>query len=503
MVLRLIISSFLFVYPCGAADTSTSEEELSLSIKLMSLEHHHTHVPYDYEQHETHQFIEKIRQKNTPVRNSYSEPVSVSFTIHRDKQTYVTTYTIDPKKTITLGGDEILLKAQFLSHSPKLYFNLIEGPEKYTLDLSSTHKPYSPTFIEYVNFVPKFLSPLMTPKFPHLATYGPLYSVNPPNNLSQDFIKQYDDHLHYVIFCIFHQEQIPVTHFFDKLNNLYNKKHYFPHLFNLGFTKTVSSLIPKKVHCIWLTHTDKPREFSEKYIEFTIRSIEACSPAAGYKHYLWVLNKEDLPETVKNLKGVPIKIKEVKKLGDFGLKSAFEAEVSKKRFGRSSDILRLEILKKKGGTYRDTDYRIHQSLDPLLMSYDFVASREPMSTFIGNAFIAVKPNHPIINAYLELISRNYDLLRVKRYIADIPESDGFGTILATGPGLFTIAVAKTIDTSDNKDIILPGQYIYPTPTKNYPQITVVKPDEPVPVEAFGVHYWDSSWTQLSTFGSVG
>ncbi len=503
MVLRLIISSFLFACPSWAADTSDSIEELSLATKKMSLWHHDTHVPYDHDQHETHQFIEKIRQKNTPIRNSYSEPVSVIFTIQRDKETYVTTYTIDPKHTISLGINEILLKTQFALHSPKLFFNLIEGPEKYTLGLSSTYHPYTPTFVEYINFVPKFLNPLMTPKFPHLATYGPLYSVNPPSNLSENFIKQYDDHLHYLIFCIFHQEGIPVTHYFDKLTNLYNKKHYFPHLFNQTFPKIVAPRIPKKVHCIWLTHADKPREFSEKYIEFTIRSIEACSPEAGYKHYIWVLNKDDLPETVKNLKGVPIKIKEVKTLGHFGLKDAFDAEISRKKFGRSSDILRVEILKKKGGVYRDTDYRIHQSLDPLLYLYDFVASREPMSTFIGNAFIAVKPNHPLIDIYLDLISRNYDPLRAKRYIADIPESDGFGTILATGPGLFTVAIAKSIDTSDNKDIILPGRYIYPTPTKNYPQITVVKPEEPVPAEAFGVHYWDSSWTQLSTFGSVG
>lgn len=497
---RIIITFLLFTSSCWAAAHSDPIEELSLKTRQMSFWHHDA---YDHEQHETHQFIEKIRQKNTPIRNTYGEPVNVIFTVQRDNDIYTSTYTIAPHNTVSLGINEILLKAQFAPHSPKLFFNLIEGPEKYTLDLSETHQPYSPIFVEYVNFLPKFFNPEVIPSFPHLATYGPLYSVNPPTNLTGSFKKQYDEHLHYLIFGIFHQEEIKGTHYFEKLTHLYNKKHYFPYLFSQTFPKIDKPRIPKKVHCIWLTHADKPREFSEKYIEFTKRSIEACSPDAGYQHYLWVLNKHDLPQTIKNLEGVSIKIKEVKGLGHFGLKAAFETEVAKKKFGRSSDILRLEILKKKGGVYRDTDYRIHQSLDPLLYLYDFVASREPMSNFIGNAFIVAKPDHPLINTYLDLIGRNYDPLRAKRYIADIPESDGFATILTTGPGLFTVAIAKAIDTSDSRDIILPGQYIYPTSTRNYPQITVVKPEEPVPVEAFGVHYWDSSWTQLSTFGSVG
>lgn len=496
VLLRTTIASLVFAFPCLGTDNSNSIETIKISPSTLS-----SVVPYDYEQHETHQFIEKTRQTGTVVQNNYTSPIKLEFKVQRNNVLYTILQEIPAEKKITLGLDEILLKVQFSESTSNLFFKVMEEGKNYTLSVGDTYVPYRPKFVEYYNFKPKFFNPSFAEKSSLLSDYGPQYSINPPTNLEDKFKEQYDNHLNYLISVIFHQEGINPETYFTKLNYLYNEKNYPPHLFNLNLVKPQTLKIPKKIHCIWLTHNDKPVEFCDKYIDYTLESIKACTPKAGYKHYLWVINKENLPETVNKLANASIKIKEIKDLGDFELINEFYLAVKNKQFGKASDILRLEILLKKGGAYRDTDLRIHQSLDPFLIN-DGVFNNEPMSEFAGNAFIVVKPNHPVIKEAIRLIKRNYNPFEGKKYINNIPESDGYRTILITGPGIFTVAVANAIDQSDNIDVVLPPAYFYPTPTDSHPQLRVVKPNEPLPVTAFASHYWDTSWVAKEN-GSVG
>ncbi|MBX3487258.1 MAG: hypothetical protein KF798_05085 [Candidatus Paracaedibacteraceae bacterium] len=466
---------------------------------------HKKEVPYNHNQHEVKQFLEKLRQTKTPIRNDSKHPVRLRLSLIGDSERYQEKHTLLPGQTFVTYKSDILVDIKL--YDKAIFMNLEQGSKKYTVSLSNTEIPYRPTFIEYADFRPVFFKP-DAGKNPLLFPYSPVYgAVNIPTNLSPSFQDQYDGNLRYIIDCQFRHEGIDGMAFFDHLTDLY-KRHYFPTLYNRLVRKGVPltlehSKIPGIIHSIWLTHKDKPIEFPEEFIQYALDSFKACPTEEGYKHILWVQSKKRLPHTVKRLKDSGIKVKEYKKLGDFKLKVKLKEELKKKKFGRASDILRVEILERMGGIYRDTDYRIHHSLTPLLLSYNFIAAREPMSSFICNAFIATSPGHPTIKALKDLIIRNYDPHRAPDYIKHIPDSDGFATILITGPGAFTTAIAKTIGQGDERDVILPHQYIYPTPVDIYPQLTVIKPRDSVPAIAFGAHYWLSSWTTLSTFGSEG
>ncbi|WP_032113733.1 glycosyltransferase family 32 protein [Candidatus Paracaedibacter symbiosus] len=407
---------------------------------------------------------------------------------------------IEPDKIFTFSSKDICLKADV--QAPNVFINLEKSAGRYTLLLSLKEISYTPQFVPFVDFKPIFLQFQPTNK-PLLVPYGPLYAVNPPTNLNRSFKEQYDGHLNYLFDCLFLNEGIDPKAYFEKLNTLY-KKNYFPYLFNQASSTIQKPRIPGFIHAIWLTHEENPIEFPDEFIKFTLESLKACPSQQGFKHILWVYSKDKLPETVARFASTDIEVREISLLGDFELKTYFLEELKNKKFGRASDIFRLVALEKYGGVYRDVDYRIHQSLRPLLNNYNFVAAREPMSSFICNAFIASSPRHPVITEYLSLIKRNYDPLRVKKYISTIPDTNCFGTILITGPGAFTVAVAKAID-SEKKDIdiIFSHETLYPTPEHAYPQITVVKPDESVPPEALGVHYWKSTWTEKSKYGSKG
>ncbi|WP_010298826.1 glycosyltransferase family 32 protein [Candidatus Odyssella thessalonicensis] len=292
-----------------------------------------------------------------------------------------------------------------------------------------------------------------------------------------------------------------------RLNKLY-QNNYLPYLFNrlVAEGKQITlkkSLIPPVIHSIWFTHDDKPIELPEKYIRYATGSAKACSPKEGYQHILWVKSKKRLPQTVLRLLDSAIEIKKIGELKSSPLYSLIKKEIKHKRFGRASDIARVAIIEKYGGIYRDTDYRIYQSLTPLLLSYSFFAAREPMSSFICNAFFAAAPHHPLIQDFVRLIQRNYDPATVPTYIKNIPNEDGFATILITGPGAFTTVVAQSIGYHSGRDVILPSGYIFPTLLDAYPQKEVVREQDPVPPFSFGVHFWDSSWTTLSNFGSKG
>lgn len=458
-------------------------------------------VPYNHRQHEIHQFIEKIRQNKTPVRNDTTEVVSVKFTILQNGSVFLNTLEINPYKTFIFGSKDVCLKADV--KTANVFINLEKESGKYILCLSTKEIPYIPSFIPVMEFKPVFLDSQPTNEL-SLAPFYPLYGVvESPINLKDSFKKQYNGHLKYLINCIFRNEDINPGTYFETLNTLY-KKNYLSSFFTGPYSIRQKPKIPGFIHTIWLTHEENPIEFPDEFIKFTFDSLEACPSDQGFKHILWIYSKDKLPKTTARFAQTDIEVREISSLGDFDLKIQFFEDFKNKKFGKASDILRIIVLEKLGGVYRDVDYRIHQSLRPLLDNYNFVAAREPMSSFICNAFIAASPHHPVITEYLSLMKRNYDPLRVKKYISNIPSIDCFGTILITGPGAFTVAVAKAIDSDKkNTNIIFSHGTLYPTPVNAYPQIVVVKPDEPVPPEAFGVHYWKSTWTSESKYGSKG
>lgn len=481
--------------------TPVVNEEKDLEL----IRHRREHIPY-FSQHDIHQFIEKIRQKGFSIYNDCIAPVKIKFIGYKDDHKFTTSVKVQPKKEFCVDKEGSYFDIRFRSSNTNLFLNLEKVMGSYRVTIN--HQEKTP-FIQSHNFKGDFTAYFL--KYdpskaipPLLIPYGPQYLVDPPTNLEDKFIDQYDGHLRYFFNVQFVGEKIKPDEYFFKLNNAY-KLYSLDALKNKlsNISRDDNPKIPLRSHTIWLTSPDNPIEFPDEYIYWLKESINACPTSQGFKHWFWVSDKKKLPKTMNKFKEMDVEVHEVSELGHFTLKPHFEKELSNKRFGRSSDIFRIVVLKKFGGIYKDTDYRFHQSFAPLLHLYNFFSCREPMSSFIGNAVIAASPDHPVINEYLALLERNYGGISAPPYIQRIPEHDGFKTILMTGPGVLTTAVANALGKGGGVDIIFPHEILFPTPVDAYPQLKVIKPDMAVPPSAMGVHYWETSWARPKDFGSVG
>lgn len=260
--------------------------------------------------------------------------------------------------------------------------------------------------------------------------------------------------------------------------------------------------IPLITHKIWVTSDSNPKNPALNYIRWLEQSIETNPTAAGWTHYFWVENKGKLPELTKMLENHPhIKLMELDSLDTttFITGDLYKEAIKKSKFGKATDILRLELLKIFGGYYTDTDYELYQSLIPFSKAYDLVVGMEPMSVYLCNAFIGSCPNHPVITKCLEMIKRNFS--DAPAYIKNAPDN-GFKTIVQTGPVAFTLAFALAADQGDYRDIVFPPHVVYPALTEDYPKKQVITPDGKKPAKAIGGHYWRTAWMDPA-FGSKG
>ncbi len=259
---------------------------------------------------------------------------------------------------------------------------------------------------------------------------------------------------------------------------------------------------PLVTHKIWVTSDDNPKDPSPQYIQWLENSIEHNMPSEGWTHYFWIESKEKLPKLAQLLENHPtIILRELKDLDTtkFVTGDLYKSAIKEKKFGKATDIIRLELLRLFGGYYLDTDYELFQSLLPYSKAYDMIVGLEPMSVYLCNAFIGACPDHPVVNKALEMIKRNLSE-NAPDYIKSAP-NNGFKTIVETGPFMFTIAFALAAG-KDTQDIVLPPQTIYPARADEYPKKQVVTPDGKIPAQAIGAHYWNTAWMDPK-FGSQG
>lgn len=301
----------------------------------------------------------------------------------------------------------------------------------------------------------------------------------------------------------------------EHLQELYDKNNFTALLEKNPNILYEEPKIPLITHHIWLTNPSNPSNMFDRYIKWMENTIKFNKTRDGWQHFLWIQSKDLLPELVERISQNPdITIMEVDEafMKEMTNKDAYQDALSRFKFGMSSDILRLEILKKYGGIYLDTDYEAFQSFKGINTMYNFYAGLEPVSSYICNAIIGASINHPVILKMIELIKRNYNQdTRPDYMIKKDPKTkepmrdpknptrlfeDGGTTIYVTGPYVITLAVALAAGQEGMTDIIFPSPIVYPI-IKGLvgPQSfdAILKEYGSARPQSFGVHYWEGSW----------
>jgi hypothetical protein len=233
-----------------------------------------------------------------------------------------------------------------------------------------------------------------------------------------------------------------------KLLNLSNKDNY---------------KIPIITHHIYFTYDDNPVKLKDFFIEKMKANYSKLNDINDqWKHYIWTNNVDLFPDEIKNFHGV--RLMNLNEFRGHTLYSHLLSSINKGNklrayYAEASDILRLMALQKFGGIYNDMDYEIYNArvLSKLMQNFDFIGGRELPGeySYYGNAFMAAKPDHPVINYAINKLIE-YDQGKLPEYIK-YPCSL-FEKLYA--PPLLTISYMNANNVEGNLDVILPAWMIY-------------------------------------------
>ena len=223
--------------------------------------------------------------------------------------------------------------------------------------------------------------------------------------------------------------------------------------------------IPSITHHVYFTYDDNPIKLKDFFVEKMKANYSKLNNVKeDWNHYIWTNNINLFPDEIKNINGV--KIMDLSEFKEHKLYSHLLAAINKGNklrayYMEASDMLRLMVLQKFGGIYNDMDYEIYNAIEltKLMKNFDFIGGREPLGeySYYGNAFMAAKPEHPVINyAVGKLI--DYDQGNLPKYM-QYP-CNLFEKLYFTSPPLLTISYLKENNLGGNSDVILPAWMIY-------------------------------------------
>ena len=232
-----------------------------------------------------------------------------------------------------------------------------------------------------------------------------------------------------------------------------------------------NSLIPAITHMIYLFN--KGSKISGPLEARIFRSPERLNEAnENWKHNFWTNDPKSIPKSIKNIKNLEIKnineLKEHSLYSDFLaiFQSAPSSKYYKATLTQASDILRLMILDEQGGVYHDCDYEIYRAEDlyKLTTNFDLILGQENdrKETDLGNAFIAAKPQHKMIQSAIKLVERNLhqNELPIPDY-CKYPFNLFSKVIFETGPAVITAAYYQyKQEVGADKSIVFPRVGLY-------------------------------------------
>ena len=148
-----------------------------------------------------------------------------------------------------------------------------------------------------------------------------------------------------------------------------------------------------------------------------------------------------------------------------------------KSVGQKSDIIRLELLKKYGGVYLDTDFAFVKMFDDKILSLDFfVGLTFDKKPVLMNSIIGSTKDNKILNQLLKIENIKYN------NVMDV--------IASTGPYYITDIYYKNII---ENSCVFPVTYFFPFSNKTQDRNKGLDYTKYIKSETYCVHLWNCSW----------
>ena len=227
--------------------------------------------------------------------------------------------------------------------------------------------------------------------------------------------------------------------------------------------------IPTITHKMYFTSNKNHVVLNDFYIEeMRVTYNKLNDLGRNWQHNIWVNQANLIPEDIRSIKGVQVRnVAELKDHPSYNtiLNLLDKGRDKKPYLAQAADLFRLIVVQKFGGIYSDMDYELYnpKALFELMERFDFMVARErwTKNSYYGNAFIAAKPNHPILNEALKMSLRNYNNKKDQATPDYIKyPCNGFDELYFNGPPLVTIAYFSKNNINGNTDAILPSWMIF-------------------------------------------
>ncbi len=223
--------------------------------------------------------------------------------------------------------------------------------------------------------------------------------------------------------------------------------------------------IPPITHVVYFTFDKTPQSMKPLYIKkYMDSSTRLNLEDSNFKHILWTNNFDAIPEEVKQLPGVEVRL--CKEFKDHPLYSNLnnfieQGQNDSRKFVEASDVARVIAIQQYGGIYHDLDYEVYdaKAMISFMKAFEHFNAKEAerWDASIGNAFIANAPNHPVINKTAEILKRNLNQDEATPDYIKYPKNKFDGVIMRTGPVAITMA-NYLVGSKDG--IIFPDKIIY-------------------------------------------
>jgi mannosyltransferase OCH1-like enzyme len=139
-----------------------------------------------------------------------------------------------------------------------------------------------------------------------------------------------------------------------------------------------------------------------------------------------------------------------------------------------ADILRYEILHRRGGVYVDADFECLRPIDPLIKGLECFAAWEAQDRWIANGFMGAVPGHPFIERLIEELPASIAAAR-----------RGTRPNRMSGPHYLT---RKWREHGRGTVEIIDQQSVFPY---NWREIRRMRPGMKWPRSAYAVHHWSN------------